>query len=149
MPSRSRHSGRTSSRHYPRTARINEVLREVIAEELEQIGDDGLDLVTVTGVNVDPDLRHATVWFSALTGAAGIDGATKALAVHRVELQAAVARQVRMKWTPLLQFKADPAITEGIRIEEVIRDMPRSPEGIDYGIDEPADAADPEPLPEP
>ena len=134
MPSKSRHSGhssgRTSSRHFPRTARINEVLREVIAEELEQIGDDGLDLVTVTGVNVDPDLRHATVWFSALTGASGIAGATKALAEHRVELQAAVARQVRMKWTPLLQFKPDPAITEGMRIEDVIRTMPRSPEGI-------------------
>lgn len=131
MPSRSRDRGRAGGftrRDYPRSARVNEVLREIIAEALEEIDDPDLHMVTVTGVSADPDLRHATVWFSALTGESGVAGAKVALSAHRVELQAAIGREVSFKRTPMLQFKADPAITEGQRIEEVIRTMPRSPE---------------------
>ena len=54
----------SSSRRYPRTARVNHVVHEVVADELERIDDDRLELTTVTGVEVDPDLRHATVWLS-------------------------------------------------------------------------------------
>jgi ribosome-binding factor A len=57
-----------NSRRYPRTARINEVLREVIAEELERLADEDprLDLLTVTHVEAEPDLRHATVLLASL-----------------------------------------------------------------------------------
>ena len=56
-----------AARRYERTARVNEVVREVLAEELERISDAGLGFVTVTGVEVTPDLRQATVYYSALT----------------------------------------------------------------------------------
>jgi len=103
---------------YPRTARVNHVLQQVVAEELERLADDDsrLTLVTVTGVEVDPDLRHATVWFGSLT-----EDAAAALGDGRIALQAAIARQVRMKRTPLLTFAADPAIASGSRIEEILR----------------------------
>ena len=53
---------------YPRTARVNEVLREVVAEELERMADtdDRLRLVTVTSVDITPDLSRATVYLSSL-----------------------------------------------------------------------------------
>ncbi len=120
---RSSHAG--SSRSYPRTARINEALREVIAEELEIIGDERLDLFTVTGITTDPDLRHANVWYSTLAGHGDMNAVKEALAEYRVRLQAAVGRQVRLKRTPLLQFTPDPAIEQGQRIEQIIRSMPR------------------------
>ena len=110
-------------RRYPRTARVNELLREVIADELERLGDERLALATVTGVTTDPDLRHATVWFASLG-----EAASGALAEHRVQLQAAVGRQVRMKRTPELAFKPDPAVATGTRVEEIIRNLPRSEE---------------------
>ena len=92
-------------RRYPRTARVNELLREVIADELERLGDERLALATVTGVTTDPDLRHATVWFASLG-----DVAAAALTEHRAGLQGAVARQVRMKRTPeLVQNTPAPA----------------------------------------
>jgi ribosome-binding factor A len=108
----------------------------VIAEELERIGDERLDLVTVTGITTDPDLRHATVWYSTLAGRGDLDAVREAFGEHRVELQAAVGRQVRLKRTPLLQFTPDPAIEQGQRIEDILRTMPRSPEP------DPADAPD-------
>jgi ribosome-binding factor A len=124
-------SGRTGQqRSYPRVARINESLREVIAEELERIGDDRLELVTVTGITADPDLSRATVWFSTLALHIGPEVIGEALAEHRVDLQKAIGRQLSFKRTPHLSFAPDPAITNGQRIESILRDMPRSPEGI-------------------
>ena len=55
-----------STRRYPRMARVNEVVREAVADEIERLSDPRLGLVTVTGVEVSPDLRHATVYYSAL-----------------------------------------------------------------------------------
>ncbi len=105
---------------FPRTARVNQVLQEVLAEEIERLGEDDprLALLTVTGVDVDPDLRHAKVWVGSLS-----DEAAGALTEHRVRLQAAIARQVRLKRTPLLTFAADPAIASGNRIEDIIREL--------------------------
>ena len=45
-----------SPRKYPRTLRVNEVVREMIADELERLADPRLELVTITGVDVSPDL---------------------------------------------------------------------------------------------
>ena len=53
-------------RRYPRTARVNEVVREALGDELERLSDPRLGLVTVTGVDVNADLRQATVYYSAL-----------------------------------------------------------------------------------
>lgn len=109
-----------SSRRYPRTARINELLREVLAEELERRVDEDprLDLLTVTAVNAEPDLRHATVLLSSLS-----DEAALALAEHRIALQSAIGRQVRLKRTPQLAFEADPAVASGYRVEEILRGL--------------------------
>lgn len=104
-------------RGYSRLDRVNEALREVIADELERVDDDRLELVTVTGVSVDADLRHARVWFSALTR----HDVGEALDQHRVRLQAAVGRQLRLKRTPELTFQEDPAIAVGTRVEEILR----------------------------
>jgi ribosome-binding factor A len=108
----------SSPRRYPRTARVNHVVHEVVADELERIDDDRLELMTVTGVDVDPDLRHATVWLSSLT-----DESQEALTQHRVRLQSAIGRQMRMKRTPELRFRADPAVASGQRVEDILRGL--------------------------
>jgi ribosome-binding factor A len=111
---------------FPRTLRVNHLLQQVVAEELERLGDDDprLALVTVTGVKVDPDLRHATVWLSSLS-----EAASEALGEDRVRLQAAIGRQVRMKRTPQLTFAADPGVAEGARVEDILQSLPRRDDG--------------------
>lgn len=108
----------TSSSRYPRTARVNQVLREVVADELERIGDDRLELLTVTGVTVEPDLRHAIVWCSSIS-----DAAAGALAMHRIRIQGAIGRQLRLKRTPGLDFRPDPAVSTGWRVEDILRGL--------------------------
>lgn len=106
---------------FSRLDRVNEALREVLAEELELVDDERLELVTVTGVKVDPDLRHAVVWFSSFSRE-DRDVVT-ALSSHRVRLQAAVGRQLRLKRTPELAFRRDPAIASGAKVEDILRSM--------------------------
>ena len=109
-----------SDRRYPRTARVNEVVREVLAEELERLSDsdERIGLLTITAVKVDPDLRRATVLLASIS-----DSAKEALDDDRVRLQAAIGRQLRMKRTPQLSFQVDPAITTGTRIEDILRGL--------------------------
>lgn len=111
-----------SQRQYPRTARVNELCREILADELERVDDDRLVLVTITHVSVDPDLRHAVVEFSSL--GEGEDEAKEALEEHRVRLQRAIASQARLKRTPELRFSVDSVIARGARIEELLREDP-------------------------
>ncbi len=114
------------SHRYPRTARVNELLREVVAETLERLADadERLALLTVTGVDAEPDLRSAKVYLSSLP-----DDAGEALGEHRKSLQAAIGRQVRLKRTPQLSFAADPAVLMGERIEEVLRQVRAAGDG--------------------
>lgn len=113
---------------YPRTARINELLREVLADEIKKFTDvDGtLRLLTVTGVEVAPDLANAKVYLSSMD-----EPVTEALEERRAQLQRAVGRQVRMKRTPKLQFIADPAVAEGAKVEEILRRLKRGADGGD------------------
>lgn len=122
---------RHAARRYDRTARVNEVVREVVADELERLSDARLGFVTVTGVEVTPDLRQATVYYSALAPVRGEPDAAAeaaeetALALRSVtpHLQAEINRQVRMKYTPHLVFREDPAIRTGERVDEILRQL--------------------------
>ena len=58
-----------STHRYPRTARVKELLHQIVADEIERLDDDRLELVTVMNVEVEPDLRHATVYVDTPTGA--------------------------------------------------------------------------------
>src|SRR5207247_8735241 len=87
---------RVSSHRYPRTARLNELLHQIVAEEMERIDDERLDLVTVMHVVVEPDLRHATVFVDTPTGAERDEEVLTALSEHRIALQKAIAQQARV-----------------------------------------------------
>jgi ribosome-binding factor A len=115
-----------AKRRYSRTLRVNEVVRECLADELERMSDPRLALVTITGVDVSPDLRHATVWYAALgRHEPELVSALSACAPH---LRAVLGREVRLKYLPRLHFREDPAIETGARVEEIIRGLHRGEE---------------------
>lgn len=111
-------SSRSGGHPYPRSARVNEILREVISDAIVRLEDedDRLGLLTVTGVETSPDLRHATVFFDSLP-----PEAREVLEEYRVEIQADVNVQTRLKRTPKLNFLADPAIAAGGAVEDALR----------------------------
>jgi len=133
--SRPRRPAAPSTHRYPRTARLNESLREVIAEELIRIDDERLAMVAITAIDVDSEMNRAIVFYDSLLGEDGDEQIGEALHDHRVRLQAAVGRQVRAKKTPILSFKPDAAIRAADRIDEILHradtlpERPPSPEG--------------------
>jgi ribosome-binding factor A len=119
----------TSQRRYPRTARLNEAVLEVLADALERMNDPRLELVTLTGVEVSRDLSHATVFYSTLAATAAGAGdeveaqASTALAAAAPHLRGVLGRQLRIRQVPRLAFKVDPGIVSGQRIDEILREI--------------------------
>jgi ribosome-binding factor A len=101
--------------------RVDEAVREVLSDAISnQLKDPRVGFVTVTAVETAPDLRRARVFVSVL-GEQGvrkrsIEGLQSA---HGV-LQAAVARELRLKHTPTLEFVYDDTPERGMRISELI-----------------------------
>ena len=122
-------SSNTSARDFPRTARLNQLIHEIVAEEIERIDDDRLGFLTVVAVEVEADIRRAIVWYSTLSegeqevGHAPDEHILEALEDHRRQIQAAIARQARLKRTPELMFKVDPVTRRAVRLESILRDM--------------------------
>ena len=103
-----------------RMLKVNSVLREVLAEEIERMNDERLEMVSVTGVDTAPNLRHAVVYIDVLA----VESHQPALdALNRAakRLQSAIARQVRLKYTPTLDFAMDPGVVGGERIDSILR----------------------------
>jgi ribosome-binding factor A len=118
-----------SAKRYPRTARLNEVMLEVLADELERMSDPRLELVTFTGVDVSRDLAHAKVYYSTLTATAVEardsipDEVATALHAAGSHLRGVVGRQMRIRQVPRLEFAVDPGIVSGQRIEDLLREI--------------------------
>lgn len=133
----------TSPRKYPRTARVNEVMLEVLADELERMSDPRLELVTLTGVDVSRDLAVAKVYYSTMAASAAADvdsvaeDAGHALRSAASHLRGLVGRQMRIRQVPRLTFIPDPGILAGQRIEEILRGIHHDAEPQDEaGADE-------------
>src|SRR6056297_4164172 len=116
-----RGSGRSTGRRYPRSARVSTTLQEIGAEELVRIDDERLSFVSVTEIDVDPELNRAIVYFDSLHGEDGDEEILEALAEHRVRLQSAIAKQIRAKKTPILDFCFDQVIRSAERIDDILR----------------------------
>jgi ribosome-binding factor A len=119
-----------SRRPSPRSARVAEAIREVVADELERRDDDRLGLLTITSVDVTTDLRSATVWFTTAREDAGQlrDATEDEIAATKAGLQASVphlllalGEHVRLRYLPRLTFSLDDAPASGARVEEIIR----------------------------
>jgi ribosome-binding factor A len=112
-----------SERRRMRMGRVNELVREVLAEELERLADPRLGFVTVTGVDVTADLRQAVVYYSVLGPGEAHRDTAEALVAASPHLRATLGRQVRLKFLPTLVFREDPAVAHGQRVEEIIRTL--------------------------
>ena len=122
---------RQAPKHYPRVARVNEVVLEALAEELERLSDPRLGFVTLTGVEVSTDLRVADVYYSVLgTAEEGAETAT-ALVSAGSHLRSVLGRHVRMKHLPELRFREDPSVAGGQRIDSILRDLHTDAQPVD------------------
>jgi ribosome-binding factor A len=112
---------------FSRMRRVNSIIHEVIAEQVELLVDPRLGFVSITGVDTAPNLRHAVVYFSTLDPDTLAD-TQAALAAAAPRLRGILGRQVRMKYTPALEFRPDHGIVAGERIDAALRRIEESPD---------------------
>ena len=77
--------------------------------------------MTITGIDVDPELNRAIVFFDSLEGEDGDELILEALGEHRIRLQSSIAKQIRAKKTPILDFRPDLVIRSAERIDAILR----------------------------
>src|SRR3954465_10886334 len=98
-----------------RMRRVNESVRQVLADSLPELKDPRIGLVTITGVVTSPDLRYATVYVSVLGSVEKRTATLRGLEAAHGVLQSRLARELRMKRTPQLTFEYDPTVEQGGR----------------------------------
>ena len=104
-----------------RMRRINELMREVLGGAISsELQDPRIGFVTVTAVETSPDLRSARVFVSVLGDAAERKATLSGLASSHGVLQAAIAREMRIKRTPTLSFHYDDSIERGARLSQLL-----------------------------
>jgi ribosome-binding factor A len=103
--------------------RVNELMREVIGTAIAtELEDPRIGFVTVTSVETSPDLRTARVYVSVLGAESEREQTLAGLRSSHGVLQAAVARETRIKRTPTLTFHYDETPERGMRISQLLQD---------------------------
>ena len=80
-------------------------------------------LVTVTSVDVAPDLKSAYVYVSILGDDRTADDALAGLASAAGYLRRELGRLISTKSTPALRFRMDPALASGARVEGLLGEI--------------------------
>jgi ribosome-binding factor A len=121
-----------------RVDRVAEAIREAVATFLADGAKDPriVGLVTVTGVDVTQDLRHAKVYVSVLGSDAEKQSTLEGLQSAATHLRSRLGRSLRLRFAPELTFHSDASVARAARIEtllEQIRDgrVPADEEPLD------------------
>jgi ribosome-binding factor A len=109
-----------------RRERVADLVRQALSSLIrEELRDPQLGFVTITEVDVSPDLKHARVYISTLEGDdSSIDALTRAAPF----LRRGLARHAQLRFTPELRFDRDGARTQAIRVEQILDELDISPE---------------------
>jgi ribosome-binding factor A len=109
---------------YPRSLRLAETIRRLVGEWVEAEQADGrLGFVTVTDVRVTGDLRHATVYWTALGDQPDQEAAEAALQQSTGQARSFVAGHVRLRYTPTLEFHRDDLPDHSARIDRLLAEI--------------------------
>ncbi|HVE17092.1 MAG TPA: 30S ribosome-binding factor RbfA [Chthoniobacterales bacterium] len=109
-----------------------ERVREVLKRELGIIMGREIrftsPLVTVSGVDITPDLKQAHVFVSVIGNDRQQREAIELLEQNRVLLQSELSKRVVIKYTPHLNFRLDGSIERGARIITIMEELGLSPD---------------------
>ena len=116
-----------------RSRQVGEQIRAELARLIrEELRDPAIGFVTVTSVEMSPDLSSAKVFVSVLGKDEEWEKSVAALNAAAGRLRGPVGRNCALRYAPHLRFVEDHTIERGARIEELLRSV-RPPEGDEGG----------------
>ncbi len=112
-----------------RTRRLDELLREEISDIItRQVDDPRIGFMTITDVEVAPDLRHANVWVSVIGSADEKKQTLRALA-HAMPFVRQRLGRLRLKRIPDLHVKEDETAARGTRVMKILEELEQGGSG--------------------
>jgi ribosome-binding factor A len=104
-----------------RMRRVDEAVRQVLTDAVAQdLQDPRIGFVTMTSVKTTSDLRQARVYVSVLGDETQRAATLAGLRSAHGALQRRLARELRMKRTPTLEFLYDDTTDRAMRVEELL-----------------------------
>jgi ribosome-binding factor A len=101
--------------------RVDEAVRQVLTDAVAQdLQDPRIGFVTMTSVKTTSDLRQARVYVSVLGDETQRAATLAGLRSAHGALQRRLARELRMKRTPTLEFLYDDTTDRAMRVEELL-----------------------------
>ena len=101
--------------------RVGHLIQRQLAEILrEELRDEIPGLVSITGVDMSRDLRHATTYVSLIGGNNDGKALIDVLKEHRHSLRSALSRSLNLRFTPEIHFRYDKTIEHGVRLSNLI-----------------------------
>lgn len=106
-----------------RTEKVASLVQQTVAQALiEHLGSESA-AVTVTAVDVAPDLKSATIWLGLMAPARRHEQIMAQVQEARNDIQASVARTLTTKYVPRLSFRQDASGDYAQHIEAIIRKL--------------------------
>jgi ribosome-binding factor A len=106
-----------------RTSRVGETVRDALVEVFRhELKDLPLGLMSITGVEVSPDLHFARVFVSGLDEEE-TRRIVKELQQRQGFIRSQLGKRIRLRSTPELDFKFDETTLRAGRIEELLADI--------------------------
>jgi len=112
-----------------RPERVCEVLKRELGAIILRELDFAPLLVTISAVDITPDLKQAHIYVSALGSPGQQRGVLETLEKARALLQREIAKRLALKYTPHLHFKIDEAIERGTRVLGIMDEL-----GLDENV---------------
>lgn len=107
---------------YPRSARVGGVIREILSDILRKgIKDPRLEKVTITGVKVADDLKHARIFFVISDGKTGADRVIQGFKSAMGFIKRTLARELQLRYMPELVFQYDESFDYSDRINSLLK----------------------------
>ena len=111
-------------REYPRKLRVNTQLQAELAQLIRsELSDPRVAGVTVTSVDVAPDMREAKVMVSLFGSDEQLKEAIKGLSSAGGKLRHGLAKRMLMRTVPNLRFVPDLALRAGDQVSGLIRSV--------------------------
>ena len=105
-----------------RADRVADEIRQALARILQaEMRDPRVGFVTLTDVELSPDLRHARVFVSFI--GADADPALRVLRRAAPFLRRSLAREAGLRFTPELRFEIDASIDGGFRVDRILDEI--------------------------
>lgn len=119
-----------------RLSRVEEATKEVLSEVIQrEVKDPRIGFVTISRVDVSPDLRHARVHYSVLGTDEEIKSTIEGLESSKGYMRSALGRHLRIKYLPEIDLVREDVSGDALRLSRLFKQVEEDMEEKEDGVE--------------